>query len=116
MTIPPDAPDPPHEQAERPTPRTPPFTSPLQHRRPPRFPSDPLARDVLVGVALETSDGPCYRVRSDDGTEWGLHRGGGTHVERGQTVRAVLAADSGAPVHDGVCPGVPRAVVSIEVV
>ena len=91
-----------------------PWTSPLQPRRPPRSPSDPHPRNIVVGVILEASQGPCYRLRTDDGADCQLHGGTGERLERGAVVRAVIEAWADPRAGTACCPASPGRLVRIE--
>lgn len=54
----------------------------------PSAPSDFLPHtDLLVGTVVRGGDGPCYGVRTDDGTEYALHSAEGFALPYGKRVK-----------------------------
>jgi hypothetical protein len=80
---------------------------------PPKSPSDPYPDDILVGRVLSDSDGPCYRLETDDGVVYAVHSTTAGRLAAGTTVRVQTATTSAARG----CPGgSPVDAAKIEVV
>ena len=55
---------------------------------PPSGPSDFIPHtDLLVGTVIRGGDGPCYGLRTDDGTEYALHSVRGWELPHGKRVK-----------------------------
>jgi hypothetical protein len=55
---------------------------------PPSGPSDFIPHtDLLVGTIIRGGDGPCYGLRTDDGTEYALHSVRGWELPHGKRVK-----------------------------
>jgi hypothetical protein len=72
---------------------------------PPKSPTDPRPRDVVVGRVVSDSSGPCYSVETDDGKLYAVHSTTTGELAAGTTVRittgpapAGVDCGKGAPV------------------
>ncbi len=88
------------------TPRPDPPESPLSTlptlgspTAPPKSPTDPRPDNVVAGMVTADGSGPCYQVRTDDGTDYALYGTGGWTVHKGDVVRATVTSPG------VVCPG-----------
>jgi hypothetical protein len=62
--------------------------SPTTSSEPPAAPSDFIPHtDLLVGTVVRGGDGPCYGLRTDDGTEYALHSTEGFDLPYGKRVK-----------------------------
>jgi hypothetical protein len=84
----------------------------LRRAAPPSDPTDAFTgKDVVVGLVTRGGPGPCFGVRTDDGTQYALYSGSPLTLTRGQYIRlrtqpSTLRIDCG--------PGRFRAITAVE--
>lgn len=77
--------------------------------KPPKTPTDLVPHDVAAGRVTRGGSGPCYRLTTEDGTEYALHSTAGLTLVEGSYVRIRFAAPA-----TGVDCGPGRPVTLLE--
>jgi len=85
---------------------------PTKTPKPPKTPSDLVPHDVIAGRVTAGGSGPCYRLVTDEGTEYALHSTAGIDLREGAYVRVKFTPLTADP-HCG--PGRPVALVTATV-
>lgn len=79
---------------------------------PPKTPSDLIVSNGwVVGTVVQGGAGPCYRLQTDDGTEYAMHSTAGMTLTRGDRIR-VKVTPAIARIHCG--PGRPVSLDAVE--
>ena len=80
--------------------------------KPPKTPTDLVPHDIAAGRVTRGGTGPCYRLVTDDGTEYALHNTTGLELREGSYVRIRFAPLSADP---RCGPGRPVALLTATV-